>query len=951
MVGLDLHDAPDRVRNAAQQSDIKAWVVQNEKVLADWPGLFEGARLVLLLNDPPTLPPGDQVIPYRRLLDGPALSPVPWPNPDDLATLIFTSGTTGEPKGVPYTHRQLTHAVRAIARAYRGLPEGFQSLCWLPLSNLFQRMVNLCAMERGAVITFVPHPNQLVESLPLVRPELLIGVPRFYEKLEAGIRNAVAAKPWGVQALFRWSLAVGAAYRTGRHAHNTLRFFLWPLYQTLDGLVLRVVRQRFGGRLRYLVSGAAALNPKTIQFFWGLGLSTLEAYGTSENAIPIALNRPGAFAFGTTGQPLGPNEVQIGPDREVLVKGPSLFTGYWNQPREASLFQGSYFRTGDEGRWEPGGFLKLLGRLSEIIKTSTGRRLAPGPIEHHFKAVPFVDQAVVLGNGRKGPALLVTIDPSRLGLTENAEGGFSPALKEKVEKDLVDQAARLPSLSQPLGILVLHRAFSVLRGEITSNLKIRRRAIEHHYGSILDTLYEEAVGASGPTVWFLSSSDTRMQEFATLPVLHRLKTSVILRWISLGFFFLRAGAAYAKYSWNLYRAPWNFKKYQFTLFETLIRLFRNTVGPLKGPLVKIGQTLSFVDLGLPPALQGLLREIQYKTQPLSAKIIRNIIRRSLGKDPRDLFLDWHDIPLASASISQIHLARLKDGRRVAVKVRYPGIEQIVKSDLVAVKALLPLVSAMTGVRNVRENFEEAKRLLLGECDFRKELIFMKRFKAIFAGHPRIVIPAVYPEFCSKDVLTMDYIEGQSYAEYKATASPAEIDLAGETIYEMLAVSSLRHGLFQADPHPGNYIFRNGQVYFLDFGFCKEWSKEFVSQWKRQTRAVLNNDLAAFSDATEKLGMRLQEGRMNYEQMLRGFRNSVERFLLEDRPFRLTTEFVKEVNRDLQKHALSAQGLFVSPEMLAQGRLFWGQNSLYADLGCNVNFHRIILSVLNEGEHP
>jgi hypothetical protein len=421
----------------------------------------------------------------------------------------------------------------------------------------------------------------------------------------------------GYAALFRWSLAVGAAYRTGQHGHNSLRFFLWPLYQTLDGLVLRVVRQRFGGRLRYLVSGAAALNPKTIQFFWGLGLSTLEAYGTSENAVPIALNRPGAFVFGTTGQPLGPNEVQIGPDREVLVKGPSLFTGYWNQPREDSLFQGTYFRTGDEGRWEHGGFLKLLGRLSEIIKTSTGRRLAPGPIEQHFKEVPFVDQAVVLGNGRKGPALLVTIDPSRLGLTETAEGGFSPALKEKVEKALMDQAARLPSLSQPLGILVLNRAFSVLRGEITSNLKIRRRAIEHHYGSVLDTLYEEAVAASGATVWFLSSSDTRMQEFATLPVLHRLKTSVILRWISLGSFFLRAGRAYAKYSWNLYRAPWNFKKFQFTLFETLIRLFRNTVGPLKGPLVKIGQTLSYVDLGLPPALQGLLRELQYKTQPLS----------------------------------------------------------------------------------------------------------------------------------------------------------------------------------------------------------------------------------------------------------------------------------------------------------------------------------------------
>jgi long-chain acyl-CoA synthetase len=936
VVGLDLHDAPERVQNAAQQSDIRAWVVQNQKVVDDWPTLFNNNPcFIILLND------------LDKLLEHPVidLSKISWPQPSDLATIIFTSGTTGEPKGVPYTHRQLTHAVRAIARAYRDLPEGFQSLCWLPLSNLFQRIVNLCAIERGALITFVSHPNQLVESLPLVKPELLIGVPRFYEKLEAGIRKAIATKPWIVRKLFTWSQAIGSIYRTAQRRRQLFRFLLWLPFLLLDSTILRTVRAQFGGRLKYLVSGAAPMNPKTIDFFWGLGLLTLEAYGTSENAIPISMNRPEVFSFGTTGRPLAPNEIQITADQEVLVKGPSLFSGYWKKEQEAaSLFQGAYYKTGDEGKWERDGFLKLLGRRSEFIKTSTGRRLAPAPIEQHFKEIPFVDQAVIFGNNRKGPALLITID---MKLLDNSDGTaisekeFPKALQDQIRKILLEHTAKLPSLSQPLGMMVFNRAFTVVRGEMTANLKLRRRVIEDNYRSVLDDLYQKTEGISETLVWFFSAADVRMQEFSTLPVSHRLRIHFVSRWLSMGWFYLRALRSYGSYVKGILRKPWDYQNLQYQLLEKLVNSFRQTIGPLKGPLIKIGQTLSYVDTGLPTSIQKYLKDLQYKSPPLSGKVIQSVIRRSLGKDPKIIFDDWHDTPLASASISQVHLARLKNGKRVVVKVRYPGIERIVKSDLFAIKMFLPLISVATGIQNINENFEEARKLLLGECDFRREANFMNRFASIFKGHPHIIIPEIYPEYCSEDVLTMDYVEGQNYAEFKATASEDQINHAGEVITEMYTVSCLRHGLFQADPHPGNYLFKNGRVCFLDFGFCKEWSMEFVYQWKRQARAVIENDLATFSDATEKVGLRLHEGQFDYQALLQCYRNSIQRMLLEDRSFKITPEFVKELINEYQKYQFGFKQIYSSPELLAQSRMFWGHYSITADLGCTINYYRAL----------
>ncbi len=947
VVAIDPHDPAERVATITGQSEICAWVVQSAALLRERPSLFAGSpRFVVVFGEgtgAEGATPMAQLLAERR----PDVDLVA--NPDWPATIVFSSGTTSAAKGIVYTHRQLTHAVRAISRAYRDLPEGVETLCWLPLSNLFQRLANLCAIERGGAITFLPHTGDLLESLALVRPQILIGVPRFFEKCEARLRKALARKPWPARLVFWASVGMARRYRGWRRSGRLLRFFAWPFFALLDATVLRPIRRACGGRLAYLVSGGAPLAARTIDFFAGLGFVPLEMYGTSENAMPIAMNQPQAFRFGTVGRPLGPNEVVLAADNEVRVKGPSVFAQYWRDSASPRFVDG-YYCTADEARWERG-YLQLIGRRADFVRLASGRRVVPAPIEQHFMRLPFVDQAVLLGNGRAGPALLVTIDMASLADGhKKAPLPLALPVLEPALRALKAQVERLPRRSWPLGILVLDRAFSVVGGEVTSNLKLRREAIEEKFAPVLQRLYgaEAKAATSGPPIWFLSAADVRMHELSALPPLAAMRTSTFARWLSLSALIGRCLWAYARYARELFARPWDYRVLQRQLLRVVLRSLRTTVGTLKGPLIKVGQTLSYVDVGLSPSVRGLLQDLQYNSPPLAPREIAAVVRRSLGKDPSELFDDWHEIPLAAASISQVHLARLKDGTRVAVKVRYPGIERIVRADLFALWLLLPLVSAITGIENIRANFEELRALLLGECDFRREAQAMQRFREIFADQPRILIPRLHPEYCSDAVLTMDYVEGQSYAEFKVSATPAQIDAAGATIYQFYAVAAMRHGLFHADPHPGNYLFCEDRVCFLDFGFCKEWTPDFIHQWKRQTRAVLANDLPEFTAATKKMGVSAEGGDFNYAALLACYRY-IERMVYEDAPFRFTPEFVREEGRALFRHQIGIAKVVSPPELVAFTRLFWGQHSLLADLGAVINIHRLTMPLLDDAQ--
>ncbi len=414
---------------------------------------------------------------------------------DDPALVVFTSGTTGDPKGIAYTHRQVRVACAALLATFPEIEPGDRFACWLPLANLFQRMVNFFAIERGVTTYFVEDPRRLMALLPAIRPHMLIGVPRFYEKLWEGFAARIdAAGP--LRPLIRAALRVGEAHAAARRARRRPAQAVCLLHALLDPLVLARFRRALGGELRFLVSGSAPLPAWLPERLQGLGLTVLEAYGTSENIIPIAANRLGAYRFGTVGRPLAGNEVRLDAEGEVEVRGPGVFAGYLDDPERGMFTADGFLRTGDYAEWTEDGFLRLEGRRSEIFKTSTGRRIAPYAIEGRLLGLPWVDHAMVTGAGRKFVLAFLAVDPQRLAgwaaacglpglLADPIDAALARALWQAVEAAV----APLDAHERPAGCVLLPRPLSVEAGELTPNLKLRRREIEARYGPCLDRLY------------------------------------------------------------------------------------------------------------------------------------------------------------------------------------------------------------------------------------------------------------------------------------------------------------------------------------------------------------------------------------------------------------------------------------------------------------------------------
>ena len=264
-------------------------------------------------------------------------------------------------------------AVRAILDAFPEIDEGAQLLCWLPLANLFQRIINFCAIERGATSYVVEDPREVVQHLATANPHVFIGVPRFFEKLHAGIEERLAASPAVVRRLARWGLAAGTRRAERLRAGLGVGFGDRMRWRIADALVVRRLRAVFGHNIRFLISGSAPMPVWLLEWFEGLGLPVLEAYGVSEDIVPVAMNRPAARKLGTVGRPMLGNEVALGPDSEIRVRGPGVFRGYLGTESPAPAADG-FWATGDLGEFTSDGFLRLTGRKSDAFKTR-GRTL------------------------------------------------------------------------------------------------------------------------------------------------------------------------------------------------------------------------------------------------------------------------------------------------------------------------------------------------------------------------------------------------------------------------------------------------------------------------------------------------------------------------------------------------------------------------------------------------
>ena len=420
--------------------------------------------------------------------------------PDDIATLIYTSGTTGDPKGVMLSHDNIYSNVIAAASV---VPFGGADTClsFLPLSHIFERMAgHYLMMHTGTSIAYAESMDTVPINMQEVKPTLVLSVPRLYEKMYARVLDNALSGGKMKARIFFWARGVADKWAdvklSGREPHGLLAL----QYSVAQKLVFSKLQARTGGRLRYFVSGGAPLAAEINKFFYAAGLVILEGYGLTETSPLIAVNSPTHFRIGTVGPAAPGAEIKIADDGEILTKGPHVMKGYYNKPQATAevIDSGGWFHTGDIGTLEDG-FLKITDRKKDIIVTSGGKNIAPQPIENQVKTNKYVSQAVMIGDKRKFPIMLVVPNWDSLekwaGLnniiwTDRKQLLHMPTIQKKMDKEVNEQLHGFAHFETPKKIALLEHDFSVERGELTPTLKVKRRIIDKTYKNVIDGLYE-----------------------------------------------------------------------------------------------------------------------------------------------------------------------------------------------------------------------------------------------------------------------------------------------------------------------------------------------------------------------------------------------------------------------------------------------------------------------------
>ena len=427
--------------------------------------------------------------------------------PHELATIIYTSGTTGAPKGVMLTHDNLFSNVEAARQV---LPFGSSevSLSFLPLSHIFERMAGHYLMQAvGASVAYAESNETVPDNIAEVRPSFVLSVPRLYEKFYARVLENALAGGALKKRIFFWARGVADRWSEQVLARRSVGPLLGVQYRIAQKLVFSKLRARMGGRLRVFVSGGAPLAPEINKFFYSAGLTILEGYGLTETSPVIAVNTPEHFRIGTVGRPIAGVEVMIAADGEILARGPGIMKGYFNNPtatQEAIDAEG-WFHTGDIGELRDG-FLAITDRKKDIIVTAGGKNIAPQPIENSVKTNKYVSQAVMIGDKRKYPVLLIVPNFEQLEKwakrgnmiwTDRAQLLGISAVREKLEREVKSTLTGLARFEMPKRIALLEHDFTIERGELTPTLKVKRREIDKQYKALIDSLYAEEIPDAG----------------------------------------------------------------------------------------------------------------------------------------------------------------------------------------------------------------------------------------------------------------------------------------------------------------------------------------------------------------------------------------------------------------------------------------------------------------------
>ena len=404
-------------------------------------------------------------------------------SPDDLCTIVYTSGTTGDPKGVELAHRCLVDISRAILKVFP-LDENDSTLSFLPYSHVFERINGIfIGLLFGGQTWISRGAEHLVEELPFVQPTIMNSVPRLYERMYAAVMARVRESPAYRRALFRWAVGVGTTFSHTPHKGPLLR----AQHSIADRLVLAPIRKRLtGGRLRFFISGGAALAREIEEFFWAVGVPVLNGWGMTEMSSGASSNTLSAHRFLTVGKPFPGVEVKIADDGEILVKSPGNMLGYHKKPAEtAETLRDGWIYTGDIGEIDPDGFLKITDRKKALFKTAVGKYVAPQPLEFELTRDPLIDRAVVVGEGRPYVTALVVPDWE----AARQQGLDEAALRARVQKAVDAANAGRGSWETIKYFTLLPSDFTEAKGELSLKMDVKRKAVEKNYAEQIDAMY------------------------------------------------------------------------------------------------------------------------------------------------------------------------------------------------------------------------------------------------------------------------------------------------------------------------------------------------------------------------------------------------------------------------------------------------------------------------------
>lgn len=420
---------------------------------------------------------------------------------DDLCTIIYTSGTTGEPKGVMLSHKNILSNVKGACEVIH-VTDKDTFLSFLPLSHIFERMAGYyLACGCGSTVAFAEGIEKVALNMGEIKPTVMTGVPRLFERMYNKIRRNVENQPEKKQKIFNWGINIGQEYAELKRYGESIPLGLKAKHKLADKLVFDKLRAVTGGNLRFFISGGAALARELGVFFEAVGILILEGYGLTESSPVIAVNRENDFKFGSVGKPVPGVEVKIAKDGEILAHGPNVMKGYFKKKKETNeMLKDGWLHTGDIGVFDAEGFLIITDRKKSLFKTSGGKYIAPTPIENMFLGSKYIDQFIIIGDKRMFISALIVpdfealkeyADANRISYTSHEDLIQMKQIDEMMQKEFGEFQKKLTGHEKVRKFTLLNKPFTIEAGEMTPSLKLKRNVIEARYTDLIEDMYKE----------------------------------------------------------------------------------------------------------------------------------------------------------------------------------------------------------------------------------------------------------------------------------------------------------------------------------------------------------------------------------------------------------------------------------------------------------------------------